>query len=101
MRTEAPQFEQKFMFDAGWNLGEVCSIDEAKQTMAYDNWLNDLNEQLRRSRNPLQVREIIERIEDQYDSFEGPGQELVEQVLEAARRRLAGLLAELSADQSS
>lgn len=84
------------MFDALRNLGEVCSNDEAKQTMAYDNWLNDLNEQLRRARNPLQVREIIERIEDQYDSFEGPGQELVDQVLEAARRRLAELSAELS-----
>lgn len=95
MRTGAPQFEQKFMFDADWNLSEVCSITEAKQTMAYDNWLNDLSEQLRRSQNPQQVREIIERIEDQYDSFEGPGQEQVEQVLDAARQRLACLLADL------
>jgi hypothetical protein len=95
-RTGVPQFEQKFMFDADWNLGEVCSIDKVKKTMAHDNWLNDLNEQLRRSRNPLEVREIIERIEDQYDSFEGPGQELVDQVLAAARTRLAGMLAELA-----
>ncbi len=65
--------------------------------MSHDHWLNDLNEQLRRARNPMQVRDIIERIEDQYDSFEGPGQELVEQLLDSARRRLAVLLAELSA----
>lgn len=89
------------MFDGKVNLGEVCSINEAKQTMAHDNWLNDLNEQLRRSKNPMQVREIIERIEDQYDAFEGPGQELVEQVLDAARKRLAGMLAELSTDLST
>lgn len=59
--------------------------------MAQDNWLTELNDALRRSRNPMQVRDIIERLEDQYDSFEGPGQELVEQLLESARRRLAQL----------
>jgi hypothetical protein len=85
------------MFDAMRNLGEVCSNDEAKQNMAHDPWLIELNEALRRARNPAQVRDIIERIEDQYDSFEGPGQELLEQLLESARRRLAVLLAELSA----
>lgn len=59
--------------------------------MAQDNWLTELNDALRRSRNPMQVQDIIERLEDQYDSFEGPGQELVEQLLESARRRLAQL----------
>jgi hypothetical protein len=84
------------MFDVVRNLGEVCSINEAKQNMAHDYWLDGLNEELRRARNPMQVRDIIERIEDQYDAFEGPGQELVEQLLESARRRLAALLAELA-----
>jgi hypothetical protein len=45
----------------------------------------------------MQVRDIIERIEDQYDAFSGPGEELIEQLLDSARRRLAVLLAELSA----
>lgn len=83
------------MFDAGGNLGEVCSNDEAKQNMKYDNWLGEMNEALRQSRNPAQVRDILERIEDQYDSFDGPGQELVEQLMQAAQRRLATLSAEL------
>ncbi len=64
--------------------------------MAHDNGLTDLNQELRQARNPIQVQDIIERIEDQYDAFEGPGQELVEQLLAAARQRLAGMLAELS-----
>jgi hypothetical protein len=84
------------MFDAGGNLGEVCNNNVTRQSMAQDKWLADLGEELRRSRNPMQVRDIIERIEDQYDAFSGPGEELIEQLLEAARRRLAVLLAELS-----
>jgi len=64
--------------------------------MTHDKWFTDMNEELRRSRNPMQVRDIIERIEDQYDSFSGPGEELIDQLLQAARRRLAVLLAELS-----
>jgi len=84
------------MFDAGGNLGEVCSNNVKRQSMAHDKWLADLGEELRQSRNPMQVRDIIERIEDQYDAFSGPGEELIEQLLAAARRRLAVLLAELS-----
>jgi hypothetical protein len=79
------------------DLSEVCSNDEAKQNMSNDKWLADLSDELRRSRNPMQVRDIIERIEDQYDAFSGPGEELMEQLLDSARRRLAVLLAELSA----
>lgn len=63
--------------------------------MAQDKWLIDLGEALRRSRNPTEVRDIIERIEDQYDAFSGPGEELIEQLLQAAQHRLAVLLAEL------
>ena len=65
--------------------------------MSNDKWLADLSEELRLSRNPMQVRDIIERIEDQYDAFSGPGEELIEQLLDSARLRLAALLAELSA----
>jgi hypothetical protein len=79
------------------DLSEVCSNDEAKQNMSNDKWLADLSEELRLSRNPMQVRDIIERIEDQYDAFSGPGEELIEQLLDSARLRLAALLAELSA----
>jgi hypothetical protein len=79
------------------DLSEVCSNDEAKQNMSNDKWLADLSDELRRSRNPMQVRDIIERIEDQYDAFSGPGEEWIEQLLDSARRRLAVLLAELSA----
>ena len=65
--------------------------------MAHDKWLTDLNQELRQARNPMQVRDIIERIEDQYDAFDGPGQELIEQLLDSARRRLTALVNELSA----
>jgi len=64
--------------------------------MTYDPWLTDINRALQQARNPMQVREIIERIEDQYDAFAGPGEELIEQLLQIARRRLAEMLAELS-----
>lgn len=84
------------MFDAIGNLGEVCSNYVTRQSMAHDSWLIDLNRELHQARNPQQVQDIIERIEDQYDSFEGPGQELVDQMLAAARQRLSGMLTELS-----
>jgi hypothetical protein len=64
--------------------------------MTQDQWLTDLNAELRQSRNPMQVRDIIERIEDQYDAFAGPGEEMIEQLLQSAQRRLAAMLAELS-----
>lgn len=64
--------------------------------MAQDKWLAEMAETLRQARNPAQVRDIIERIEDQYDAFSGPGEEWAEQLLQAARRRLAQLLAELA-----
>jgi hypothetical protein len=84
------------MFDADWKLGEVCSINVTRQSMAHDKWLTDMNEALRQARNPMQVRDIIERIEDQYDAFSGPGEELIEQLLQSAQHRLAVLLAELA-----
>jgi hypothetical protein len=84
------------VIDVVRNLGEVCSNNMTRQSMADDKWLADLSEELRRSRNPAQVRDIIERIEDQYDAFSGPGEEWIEQLLQSARRRLAQMLAELA-----
>jgi len=84
------------VIDVGRNLGEVCSNYMTRQSMADDKWLADLSDELRRSRNPAQVRDIIERIEDQYDAFSGPGEEWVDQLLQSARRRLAEMLAELA-----
>jgi hypothetical protein len=85
------------VIDVVRNLGEVCSNYMTRQSMADDKWLADLSEELRRSRNPAQVRDIIERIEDQYDAFSGPGEEWIEQLLQSARNRLAQMLAELAA----
>jgi len=82
--------------DADRNLDEVCRNDEANQNMTHDQWLTDITKELQQSRNPNQVRDIIERIEDQYDAFAGPGEELIEQLLQLAQRRLASMLAELS-----
>ena len=59
--------------------------------MADDKWLIDLGERVRRSRDPRELRDLIERLEDHYDAFSGPGQEQVEQLLGAARARLARL----------
>jgi hypothetical protein len=84
------------VIDAMGNLGEVCSNYVTRQSMAHDKWLTELNQELRQARNPMQVRDIIERIEDKYDAFDGPGQELIEQLLDAARRRLSALVDELS-----
>jgi hypothetical protein len=64
--------------------------------MTHDQWLTDITKALQQSRNPNQVRDIIERIEDQYDAFAGPGEEMIEQLLQLAQRRLASMLAELS-----
>lgn len=51
----------------------------------------DLMETLRNRPTPAQLVAIIERLEDHYDAFHGPGQEMVEDLLSQARRRLAEL----------
>lgn len=51
----------------------------------------DLMETLRNRPTPAQLVAIIERLEDHYDAFYGPGQEMVEDLLSQARRRLAEL----------
>ncbi len=59
--------------------------------MAEDKWLVDLVHVLRHARTRAEVVEVIERLEDQYDAFSGPGQELMDELLDEARRRLRGL----------
>ena len=59
--------------------------------MAPDNWLIEQTQRLRGANHPAEVRALIELLEDRYDAFSGPGEEWLEQLLEAARRRLAQL----------
>jgi hypothetical protein len=59
--------------------------------MALDNWLIEQTQRLRGANNAAEVRALIELLEDRYDAFSGPGEELIEQLLDAARRRLAQL----------
>lgn len=59
--------------------------------MADDKWLVDLVQTLRRARTRDEVMDVIERLEDQYDAFSGPGQEFVDALIDEARRRLHSL----------
>lgn len=59
--------------------------------MSEDKWLMDLVHELRHARNRDEVLSVMERLEDQYDAFSGPGQELLDALLDEARRRLRGL----------
>jgi acyl carrier protein phosphodiesterase len=59
--------------------------------MAEDKWVTDVVNDLRRARTRVDLLDVMERIEDRYDAFSGPGQELMDQLLEEARRRLAEL----------
>ncbi len=59
--------------------------------MNHDLWLTDLMEALRKAPTRAQLVAIIDRLEDHYDAFSGPGQEMVDSLLDQARRRLAEL----------
>lgn len=59
--------------------------------MAEDKWVTDVVNDLRRARTRVDLLDVMERIEDRYDAFSGPGQELMDQLLEEARRRLHGM----------
>jgi acyl carrier protein phosphodiesterase len=59
--------------------------------MAEDKWVTDVVNDLRRARTRVDLLDVMERIEDRYDAFSGPGQELMDQLLEEAQRRLQGL----------
>ncbi len=56
--------------------------------MTDDTWLTDMVLAMRRARTPDELRDVVERLEDRYDAFSGPGQDLVDQLLDDARRRL-------------
>ena len=59
--------------------------------MDEDPWLVNLVRTLRRAKTRDEVRDVIEVLEDRYDAFSGPGQELVDDLLDEARKRLRGL----------
>ncbi len=59
--------------------------------MAEDKWLVDLVHTLRHARTRDEVMDVIDRLEDQYDAFSGPGQEFMDELLAEARRRLHSL----------
>lgn len=53
-----------------------------------DKWLIDLVDKLNSARTRAEVMQVIDRLEDGYDAFAGPGEELVSQLLEQAREKL-------------
>lgn len=59
--------------------------------MVDDEWLLKAARDLSKARSQSELMEVVDRLEDQYDAFSGPGLELVEQLLEEGRRRLRGL----------
>lgn len=56
-----------------------------------DKWLLDLVDRLNQARTRAEVMAVIDRLEDGYDAFSGPGEELVSQLLEQARAKLRTL----------
>jgi hypothetical protein len=56
--------------------------------MAQDWWVHEWVDALRQARTPLEIQALIDRLEDHYDAFSGPGQDLIEDLLAQARRRL-------------
>ncbi len=59
--------------------------------MAQDKWLVELVHELRHARTRAEVVAVMDRLEDQYDAFSGPGQEMMDELLEEARRLMHGL----------
>lgn len=55
--------------------------------MAEDKCLVDLVHTLRRARIRNEVMDVIDRLEDHYDAFSGPGQAFMDELLVEARRR--------------
>jgi hypothetical protein len=53
-----------------------------------DYWLTELAHVLREARTWDQVQAVIDRLEDHYDVFSGPGLDIVEGLLQEAKRRL-------------
>jgi len=55
-----------------------------------DPWLLNILDRLKSARTPGELRTILDDLEDQYESFSGPGLELIDQLIEETRRRLSG-----------
>ncbi|MEW6678247.1 MAG: hypothetical protein AB1421_10035 [Pseudomonadota bacterium] len=56
--------------------------------MSQDWWVHEWMEALNKARNSAEIEDLIEQLEDRYDAFSGPGQDLVDDLLAQARRRL-------------
>lgn len=54
-----------------------------------DPWLLKILERLRKARSPAELQAVLDDLEDHYDTFSGPGAELVEQLIAETQRRLA------------
>ncbi len=59
--------------------------------MVDDEWLLNLVRDMRNACTRSELMDVMERLEDQYDAFSGPGQELMDQLLDEGRRRLRSL----------
>ena len=55
-----------------------------------DPWLLNILDRLKSARTPWELQTILDDLEDQYESFSGPGLELIDQLIEETRRRLSG-----------
>lgn len=54
-----------------------------------DPWLLKILDRLKSARTRMELQAILDDLEDQYESFSGPGLEVIDQLLEETRRRLA------------
>ncbi|MCU0840741.1 MAG: hypothetical protein MUC79_03350 [Thiobacillaceae bacterium] len=56
-----------------------------------DPWLIKITDRLRAARTRNEIESVMDDLEDRFDAFSGPGEELVAQLMEEARRRLREL----------
>lgn len=56
-----------------------------------DPWLIKITDRLRAARTRNEIESVLDDLEDRFDAFSGPGEELVAQLMEEARRRLREL----------
>lgn len=54
-----------------------------------DPWLLKILDRLKSARTRGELQAILDDLEDQYESFSGPGLDVVDQLIEEARRRLS------------
>lgn len=58
-----------------------------------DPWLIEITARLRAARTHTDLQSVLDDLEDRFDAFSGPGEELVAQLMDEARRRLRELRA--------